>query len=74
MYSTKVRRIGNSLGVILPAEILARLRVTEGDRLFFTEDQDGARISPSDPDFESVMESFEVMRKQYRNAFRELAK
>jgi putative addiction module antidote len=70
MFKVKVRKIGNSLGAILPSEVAARLRVREGDNLSMTETADGIQLSPYDPDFEAVMSAFERGRKRYRNALR----
>ena len=74
MHTLKIRRIGNSLGVTLPKEILQKLNVDEGDSLFITETADGIQITPYDPDFEAAMQAFSETRKNYRNALRELAK
>lgn len=70
----KLSRIGNSVGVILPKEVLAKLRVREGDALYLTEAPDGYRISQYDPEFARQIEiAKEVMRRR-RDALRELAK
>jgi len=74
MRKVKVRKVGNSLGAILPGEVAARLRVKEGDTLSVTETPDGIQLSPYDPDFEEAMEAFEKVRARYRNAMRRLAK
>jgi putative addiction module antidote len=74
MLKVKVRKIGNSLGAILPGEVAARLRVKEGDSLSVTETPDGVQLSPYDPEFEAAMESFQRGRVRYRNALRRLAK
>jgi putative addiction module antidote len=74
MLKVKVRKVGNSLGAILPSEMAARLRVKEGDSLSVTETPDGIQLSPYDPDFDMAMEAFERGRKQYRNALRRLSK
>jgi len=72
MTSLKVRQIDNSLGVVLPKEMLTRLNVTDGDILYFTYLQDGSvQIMSFDSTFEAPME--EGMKK-YRNTLRELAK
>ncbi len=70
----KVRRIGNSLGVVLPKDVLAKLRVGEGDRLSVSETAGGVELSPFN---DRVAEQIEIMRdlaRRYRNALRELAK
>ena len=70
----KLIPIGNSTGVILPKEVLARLRVERGGQLNLIETPDGYRIQVSDPEFEKEMEiAREIMRKD-RAILRELAK
>jgi len=69
-----VRKIGNSLGVILPAEATAALQVAEGDQLFLTPSPEGFRITPYDPAFERQMKVASKGMKKYRNALHELAK
>jgi putative addiction module antidote len=70
----KITPIGNSFGVILPKEALAKLKLTGGDAVFFTETPDGFRITPYDPDFEAQMNAAKQVMKKRRNALRELAK
>ena len=72
--TVKLRKIGNSLGFILPKEVADKLHVGEGDTLHVTTDADGARLTPYDPDFEAAMEAFGQTRRRYRNALRALAK
>lgn len=73
MRDLKVRKIGNSHGVVLPKDVLARLRVKEGDRLFLTEAADGGyRITPYDPEFERQMKLAEEGMARYRNTLRAL--
>jgi putative addiction module antidote len=74
MVEVTVRKIGNSLGVILPADATALLNVAEGDRLFLTEGPEGLRITPYDPTFARKMEVAAEGMRRYRNALRELAK
>jgi len=70
----KLRRIGNSLGVILPREMLAELGVEEGDQLFAVRTPEGLRLTPYDPHFAAAIESGRRTMRLYRNAMRELAK
>jgi len=70
----KVRRVGNSLGLVLPKEALAQLNVGEGDQLYITETPGGFRLTAADPEFAKQMEVAEKGLKRYRNALRELAK
>ena len=60
----KITKIGNSAGVVLPKDVLARLRVGPGDTLHLTEAPDGLRLTAHDPDFEETMAiAEEVMAK-----------
>jgi putative addiction module antidote len=71
----QVRRIGNSIGLILPKEMAARLNLKEGDKLFPIEQPGGGLIlTPHDPDFEKAMEVARRGMKRYHNALAELAK
>jgi putative addiction module antidote len=71
----KVRKIGNSLGVVLPKEAVSRLHAGEGDRLFLIEGPDGAyQLTPYDPAFEKKMAAAEDIIGHYRNTLHTLAK
>jgi len=71
----KLRKVGNSIGVVLPKEALARLNAGEGDTLVFTEAPDGGfRVTPDKNDFAHQMAAAEGIANRYRNALRELAK
>jgi putative addiction module antidote len=70
----KVRKVGNSLGVVLPKEALAHLNVNEGDTLTLSEAQDGVRLTATNPEFSKTMAVFESLSRRYRNTLRELAK
>jgi putative addiction module antidote len=74
MTALKVTTVGNSLGVILPKEVLDRMKLGKGDTIHLTEAPDGYRVSRADPDFERQMEIAEKIMNQYHNALRELAK
>ena len=74
MHILKLTQIGNSVGVILPKEILARLKVEKGDTVFVTESPDGVRITPNDPTFETQMTAARKIMKKRRNVLKELAK
>ncbi len=70
----KLTQIGNSVGVVLPKEMLARLKLQKGDSLYVTEIPDGVKLRPYDAEFAEQMEvAREIMRKR-RNVLRELAK
>lgn len=75
MMQLKVRKIGNSLGVVLPKEAVSRLRAGEGDPLFLIEGPNGAyQLTPYDPSFEKKMEKSEEIIGRYRNTLHVLAK
>lgn len=75
MVRLKIRKVGNSLGVTLPAEATRALNVREGDQVFLVEGPDGSfRITPYDPDFSDAMEAAASFMARYRNALRALAK
>ena len=71
----KLRKIGNSVGVVMPKEALARLNADEGDVLVLTETPDGGfRLTATHPGFAETMAVAEKIGRRYRNALRELAK
>jgi putative addiction module antidote len=72
MFTLKIRRVGNSAAVTLPKEVLAKLRVREGDTIVLTEGKEGLYITPYDETFVKAMKAFEETRRRYRNALREL--
>jgi putative addiction module antidote len=74
MIKLKITKIGNSLGVVLPKEALARLKVGQGDSVFLTELPDGYRVIAFDETIvEQVNEGRDFMR-EFRETFRALAK
>ncbi len=71
----QIRKIGNSVGVILPKELLARLNLKEGDRFYPVEQPDGSlRLSPFNPKHARTMEVARQIMHEYRDTFAELAK
>ena len=71
----KLRKVGNSVGVVLPKEALARLNVEEGDAVYLTETTDGGfRVTASNPGFAEKMKAAEKLSRRYRHALKELAK
>ena len=71
----QVRKIGNSIGLILPKEMVARLNLKEGDKPFPVEQPGGGiMLTPHDPDFERAMTVARRGMKRYHNALSELAK
>lgn len=69
----KITTIGNSAGVILPRELLARLRVQKGDELYALETPDGIALSVYDPDFAAQMEVAEQIMREDRNVLHKLS-
>jgi len=75
MVDLKVRKVGNSLGVVLPQEVLKKLHIGDGDKVFLTEALDGSyRFTPYDPEFEKQIQLAEKGMAHYRNTLRALAK
>ena len=69
----KITTIGNSAGVILPRELLTRLRLQKGDELFALETPDGIRLTTYDPTLARQMEVAEEIMRKDRNVLRKLA-
>ncbi len=74
MQALKIRKIGNSLGLVLPKEVVARLKVGEGDMVYLTDAQDGYRITPMDAGFAEQMAAAEDIMREDRDVLRELAR
>lgn len=74
MITLKLTRLGNSTGVVLPKEALARMKVSAGDTLYLTEAPDGFRITPYEPGFDEQMSAARKIMKKHRGVLRELAK
>ena len=70
----KIRKVGNSLGTILPKSLTDELRVSEGDELYVTRTPEGLMVSPYDPDFEEAIGAARRFMDSHRDALRELAK
>ena len=74
MTALKLTQIGNSVGVILPKDVLARLTLEKGDAVFVTDAANGVLLTPYSPEFEAQMEVARQVMKKRRNVLRELAK
>ena len=70
----KITKIGNSAGVVLPKEVLSRLRACVGDTLYVSETPDGIRITAADPSFEAKLALAEQIMREDRDILRVLAK
>jgi putative addiction module antidote len=71
--NTTIRRIGNSEGIIIPKEVLARLNVAEGDKLELIETSEGFALKPIDDTFERQMKAAREVMDKYKVALQKLA-
>jgi putative addiction module antidote len=71
--AVKVITIGNSVGIVLPKEILNRLHIEKGDSLYVIETPDGIELTPYDQDFAEEMESAKRVMRKHRDVLRKLA-
>jgi putative addiction module antidote len=71
--TTKIIAIGNSAGIILPKETLARLNVQKGDSVYVTDGPEGIRLLPFDPDFAAQMEAAREVMRENRDVLQRLA-
>jgi putative addiction module antidote len=74
MHMLKLTQIGNSVGVILPKEALARLRLEKGQTVFLTETPDGYALTPYDPTLEEQIQAGREFMREFRDTFHQLAK
>jgi putative addiction module antidote len=74
MSALKLTQIGNSVGVILPKEVLSRLKLEKGDMVYLTEAADGVTLTPYSTEFEQQMTEARRIMKKRRDVLRELAK
>jgi putative addiction module antidote len=74
MNALKIKKIGNSAGVILPKDVLAQLGAEVGDTLSVVKTPRGVELSAAQPDFEAQMKVAREIMVRYRDALRELAK
>lgn len=75
MSALKLTQIGNSVGVILPKEVLARLKVEKGDSLYLSDAANGGvTLTPYDPALDEQVQAGREFMHEYRDTFRQLAK
>ncbi len=75
MSALKLTQIGNSVGVVLPKEVLARLRLEKGDTVFVTEAANGGvTLTPYDPSLDEQLEIGREFMREFRDTFHQLAK
>jgi len=70
----KLRKVGNSVAMIVPKQVREKMGVKEGDAVYLTETPDGYRISPYDPEFSRQMKLARKVQAKHRAALHELAK
>jgi putative addiction module antidote len=71
--TVKVTTVGNSVGIVLPKELLTKLHIEKGDTLFVTETPDGVQLTPYDEKFARTMEAADRVMRKYRDTLRRLA-
>jgi len=71
--SVKVTTVGNSVGIVLPKDILTRLNIQKGDMLYVTETPDGVQLTPYDAEFDATMKAAHDVMRRYRDTLRKLA-
>jgi putative addiction module antidote len=74
MHTLKLTQIGNSVGVILPKDVLTKLQLERGDEIFLTDAPDGMRLTVHNPEFEAQMREARDIMKSRRAVLHELAK
>ena len=73
MTTLKLTTMGNATGIVLPREILERLRVQQGDSLYVLETPQGIELTPFNPEFAAQMEAAEQVMREDRDALKRLA-
>ncbi len=73
MTTLKVTTVGNSAGVVLPRDILERLRIQKGDTLYVLETPNGIQLTPYDPEFSKQLDAAEQVMREDRDALKKLA-
>jgi len=74
MTALKLTQIGNSVGVILPKDLLARLKLEKGDMLFATDAANGLMLTPYDPAVDEQLKAGREFMRDFRDTFHQLAK
>lgn len=74
MMTIKLRKVGNSIGVILPKTIIKDFNLKEGDSLEVVEEKDGFKLIAYDSEFAEWAEAYKKIHTNYKNALQQLAK
>ena len=72
-YTVKVTTVGSSTGIVLPKELLGKLKISKGDTLYVTETPDGVQLTPYNTEFAKTMDVAEDIMRRYRDTLRKLA-
>lgn len=72
-YKVKVTTVGNSIGIVLPKELLMKLKIEKGDTLYVTETPDGVQLTPYDQKFVRVIDAANQIMRENRDVLRKLA-
>ncbi len=71
----KLRKVGNSVGLVLPKETLARLNAGDGDAVYLTDSTDGGfRLTAGNPEFARKLKAAQSLSRRYRHTLKELSK
>lgn len=73
-FTLKLTQIGNSVGVVLPREALAALKLEKGDAVHLTQTPEGFQITPYDPTLAEQLELGRDFMREFRATFHALAK
>ena len=74
MTALKLTQIGNSVGVILPKDVLARLKLGKGNTVFVTDAAHGVTLTPYDPTLDEQLSAGSEFMREFRDTFHQLAK
>ena len=74
LNTLKLTTVGNSIGVVLPKELLSKLRVDKGDTLYVVETPDGIELTAYRPDFATQMDAAETIMRKNKDVLRKLAR
>ena len=69
----KLRKVGNSIGIILPKNVINNLNLKEGDILEIFEDKDSIKLLPQNPEFTLWAKAYNKANTNYKNALKQLA-
>jgi putative addiction module antidote len=71
--TVKVTTVGNSVGIVLPKDMLARLNIQKGDTLYVTETPEGVQLTPYNAEFDTTMKAAHDIMRRYRDTLKKLA-